>query len=83
MPPNLDPGMLSPHVKPCIEVPQAAVHLQSEPLHGVVVHSDRRQGRISAGGEVELIGHGEGPFLSSESLAHRLGLEAAVDDFAV
>jgi hypothetical protein len=75
--------MLPPHVEPSVEVPQAAVHLQSEPLHGVVVHGDWRQGRISAGGKVELIGHGEGPFLSSESRARRLGLEAAADDFAI
>jgi hypothetical protein len=75
--------MLPLHVKPHVEVPQAAFHLQSKPLQGVVVHRDGRQGRVSASGEVELFGHGGGPFLSSESARGRLGLEAAADDFAI
>lgn len=54
---NPNPRMFPRLKKPLMEIHQPAVHLIVEPLHGVFVHRDRRQGRVDPSGE-ELVGHG-------------------------
>jgi hypothetical protein len=49
--------MLSRLEKAVVELRQPAVHLFVEPLHGVFVNRDRRQGRVGPSRE-ELVGHG-------------------------